>query len=134
MKDCRIMAEALQHAGVAFNQIYCSVAQRAQLTIQGLAECWQGCSFEWQVTDSMYVFSSSQIWQFTKGLDDDIDQVCLVGHNPAMTDFINQASAAELENFPTCAYAKIRFPTNLWSEIDQQQGELIDLLRPKMFK
>lgn len=128
------MADALHQAGINFSHIYCSVAQRAQLTIQGVAEHWQGVPLDWQVTDAMYTFSSSQIWQLARCFDDQFDQVCLVGHNPAFTDFINEASGSDLENLPTCAYAEILFNENLWQDLGQQPGELAQLLRPKMFK
>ncbi len=134
INDCGIMAKALLAAGVQFSQVYCSRAQRAQLTIQGLAENWRGKPIEWQTSDALYTFSSTQLWQIVSALGDELDQVFLVGHNPAFTDFINEASGVELDNLPTCAYARLVFPVNIWHDIRQQQAELADLMRPKMFK
>ena len=133
-RDCRIMAAALYAAGVQFKQVYCSVAKRARLTIQGLADHWPGQSIEWQTTEALYTFSSSAIWPWVNGLDDDFNEVFVVGHNPAFTDFINAAGAEYIENLPTCGYAKLTFPQAVWADVCEYSATSLQFLKPKMFK
>ena len=133
-RDCQLMAKALYAEGVQFNQVYCSVAQRARLTIQGLADDWPGQPIEWQTVDALYTFSSAAIWQWVHAMDDDFNAAFLVGHNPAFTDFINEAGAEQIENLPTCGYAKLSFPQAVWSEVCAGSATSLHFLKPKMFK
>ena len=132
--DCGIMAAALFAAGVQFKQVYCSVAQRARLTIQGLADDWPGQPIEWQTTDALYSFSSTGVWQWVNGLDDDFNEVFLVGHNPAFTDFINEAGNEKINNLPTCGYVKLTFPPAVWADVCEGTATSLHYLKPKMFK
>ncbi|WP_223789599.1 SixA phosphatase family protein [Marinicella meishanensis] len=134
-RDTRIMAHAMHEAGVVFDHVLCSVAQRAQLTIQGVAEHWPGRPIDWQLHESLYTFSASAIWSLVRALTDDQQVVFLVGHNPAFTDFVNQASAAGLANVPTCAYAHVSFTqATQWQEVVAGTAELAAFMKPKMFK
>ncbi len=142
-KDCAVMARALHAAGIKLHPVYCSTAQRAQLTIQGIAEHWPaaslGCSavpLNWQLSDALYTFSSTQLWQFIHALDDEIDEVCLVGHNPAFTDLINtsQSKPEHLANFPTCGFAELTFAAATWDQLCPGGAQLVQFFKPKMFR
>lgn len=142
-KDCSIMSAELFKAGFKWPQIYCSTAQRAQSTIEAIIVNWYQESVEkkqleqridWHSTDRLYTFSSEQIWAFVKGLEPDLDSVLLVGHNPAFTDFINAATAAGLNNLPTCGYVQLSFSAAGWDSLKTNGARLDVLLKPKMFK
>jgi len=134
MNDSQIMSQALFEAGVEFNQVYCSSANRAQLTIQNIAEYWQGRTINWQTSQDLYVFSGSAIWRFLQQLDDEWNHVTLLGHNPALSDFINETQAFRIDNLPTCAYVSLAFYTKQWCQIPEHHANKLGFYKPKMFR
>lgn len=134
IKDCQIMGQQLLQAGWNHRQIYCSQAQRAQQTITGIAEALPQLKIDWQIAPELYTFSARVLLDWLRDFSDEFNQVTLVGHNPAMTDLINQLSEAGLANLPTCAYAQLQSNSHSWSEIEAVEFNLCQLLKPKMFK
>jgi len=136
-KDAIIMSNALYESGFKWPKIYCSTAQRARLTIQALEDNWpnvQSKPKDVQIMDDLYTFNSSDIWQFVSELSEGLDSVLLVGHNPAFTDFINEASEACLNNLPTCGFVTLHSKATNWQQNQRGEFQLNTLLKPKMFK
>ena len=133
-KDCQIMAQQLLNAGWNHRNIYSSQAQRAQQTIAGIAEALPQLKIDWQIDPRLYTFTASFLVDWLGDFSDEYDAVTLVGHNPAMTDLINQLSDARLDNLPTCAYAQLQSNSHSWSEIEAVEFNLCQLIKPKMFK
>lgn len=136
-KDARIMSAELFKTGFEWPQVYVSTAQRARLTIQTLSDSWpnkQSKPNEIQISDDLYTFSSDAIWQFIHGLDPELDSILLVGHNPAFTNFINEASENELQNLPTCGFVKLVSARTSWHQLQLGDFQLKKMLKPKMYK
>jgi len=55
----------------------------------------------------------------------------IVGHNPALTDFINQYLKEPIENLPTSGIVGISFETDKWEEIPLAKHHVDILLFPK---
>lgn len=134
INDCKIMGQHIIKAGWNHRNIYCSQAQRAQLTIAGIAKRLPLFNIEWQVSSKLYTFSAGVLIDWLSELSDELDEVTLVGHNPAFTDLINQLSDADLSNLPTCSYAQLQSELHLWSQIEDAEFNLSQFLKPKMFK
>lgn len=60
------------------------------------------------------------------------DHVIVVGHNPGLTDFINQKTDDYLDNLPTSGIYGITFDINHWAEIEQVKGEKCYYNYPKL--
>jgi len=142
INDCKIMGEHLIGAGWNHQNIYCSQAQRAQLTIAGIAEAcaqldWVSLpqmNIEWQVAPKLYTFSADVLIDWLSEYSDEFDEVTLVGHNPALTDLINQLSDTNLSNLPTCSYAQLTAEIHQWQETEATKFHMVHFLKPKMFK
>ncbi len=132
--DCKIMAQQLIEAGWNHRNIYSSEAQRAQLTIAGIAKSLPQMIIEWQIDPKLYTFSADVLIDWLSEYSDEFDAVTLVGHNPAFTDLINQMTTANLSNLPTCAYAQLHSDVNLWQDIEASDFQMTRFLKPKMFK
>lgn len=65
------------------------------------------------------------------GLDDDITSVMIVGHNPALTYFVNQWLAEPIEWLPTSGVVILKIPVNRWSEIDLHKASTSFKVFPK---
>jgi phosphohistidine phosphatase len=132
IKACRIMAQPILSAGCDFKDVYCSISQRTQLTIQGISNALPGMTIEWELEEALYTFSSRALLSWFRQLSDEMDEVVTVGHNPATTDFCNWMTNAGIPNVPTCGYAQIRFPCSIWAELSPGSGSLERFLTPKM--
>jgi phosphohistidine phosphatase len=55
----------------------------------------------------------------------------LVGHNPAITDFVNEMAGSDIDNIPTCGLVELSLPIEEWSEIEFVSAELVYFDYPK---
>lgn len=134
IKSCEIMAPRLLQSGCNFNNIYCSPARRAQQTIQLISQNIPGRNITWKTEDELYTFSSEDLLNWLRSLDDDLDEVTLVGHNPGMTDLNNYLTANMLDNLPTCGYLQLRSLIDTWAELEAGCSIQAEYLTPKQLK
>jgi phosphohistidine phosphatase len=78
-----------------------------------------------------------------KRVDDKVEGVMFIGHNPGMEQFAQALSASPSteaqeklhrrmrEKFSTCALAVITLPVKSWREAKPGLGTLEDFMRPK---
>jgi len=126
------MAEPILDAGCSFENVFCSIAQRAQSTIEGLSDSIPGQEITWQLDEDLYTFSWQQLLRWIHQLDDSLSNVVIVGHNPAMTYLCNEMGNQYIQNVPTCGYAQLAFPANTWCDLSPSSGKLVTFLTPKM--
>ena len=134
IKSCARMARPILGAGCAFGHVFCSVATRAQGTIEGIAASLPERDIRWQVDEELYTFSSRALLDWVHELDETLDDVVIVGHNPGLTDFCNAMGDTYIANMPTCAYAQLRFTVGTWAEIAPGKGERVAFLAPKLLQ
>jgi phosphohistidine phosphatase len=84
------------------------------------------------ITDSDLYFSGMRnMVNVLEVLNDDYQKVMMVGHNPAMTGFLNMLCNISVINMPTCAIAVIGFDIESWADLYQAEGELLGYDYPK---
>jgi len=132
--DCQLMAPTILEAGWHPVHIFTSKAVRAQLTITGIADALSHKNISWLIDDKLYTFSADSLVDWIEHIDDEINEVTLVGHNPAMTQLINQVSDRHINNFPTCAYAQLHSMAYSWKQVFSTQLQLLHYIKPKMLK
>jgi len=131
--DAAAMAEWLKthYAGCAPQQIFSSPARRALTTAKIIAPKLDSEAAT-VVTDArLYTFEPEPLYRFLETLDDQLDFIALVGHNPAMTLLINElCSNTSIDNLPTCGVAELALAITEWVEIAPHSGKLLRLQRP----
>jgi len=55
----------------------------------------------------------------------------LVGHNPAITEFANLMSNADIDNVPTCGLVELSLDIDSWSAIEAGIATLVEFDYPK---
>ena len=70
-----------------------------------------------QIREALYTFEIYQLLRFIKSIPDHYSKVICVGHNPAMTQAVNQLSTTKLDHLPTAAWALIKFEQSEWRNI-----------------
>ncbi|MEP1473170.1 MAG: histidine phosphatase family protein [Halieaceae bacterium] len=94
-----------------------SPARRAQLTLSGLCQGWPALADqEHRTIEALYTFDSDELSRWLRQQPDSCSELFLIGHNPALTDLVNElAPAAQLVNLPTAGYVQLRLPLAHWS-------------------
>lgn len=132
---CQIMANAILESPCAFSNVYTSPAVRAQSTIGLIAQALQPKDIHWLTDDALYCFDYFSIMQWLSDLPEDFEEVVIVGHNPALTDLVNNLSGEQLENIPTCGYVQLTSEGCLtWADIQDNTFIMQVFLTPKKLK
>ena len=110
-----------------------SPAQRAQLTLQGLCMGWPALAYcQRRIEEDLYSFDSQSLLVWIAAQDDHDDSLFLIGHNPALTDLINElAVCRQLDNLPTAGYVRLLLDLQTWSAIECGCATLEQSLFPK---
>jgi len=133
IKRTQRIARFLKAQGITPGLIITSPAKRARQTAQILSEHWQP-PVPLQVEDKLYFGESEDIDTLLYGLDNSIDTVFIVGHNPDLTDWVNQYKSEPIWNLPTSGTFGIAFHTARWEDIPAAPYEEIVYVEPKMLK
>ena len=112
------------------DQIYSSTATRAKATVLGLTDAK---NVAW--SKELYCFNEEGISNFVKALPNDQNFVMLVGHNPALTDFINAYSDSFIQNLPTTGVVLLLWKEQKdWKSLEEQSGKIVLVDTPRRYK
>ena len=70
------------------------------------------------VDDRLYAATVEALLDVIEALDDRLDRVMLVGHNPGFTELAHHFDS-KITHMPTCALAEFRFEAESWAGIGQ---------------
>ena len=133
-RDCQFMGRYMEKANCDFNNVYCSPAQRAQSTINGLMDGLYAKAKTYQTVQDLYTFEYCDLVEFCHGIDNKHNSVVIVGHNPALTDLCHYLIPdCKIENIPTCAYVQLSLGCSTWAAISKGCGRLECFIYPKQF-
>ena len=65
---------------------------------------------------------------------DKYDSVMIVGHNPAITNFINNFSKKKMDSLPTSGVVCIKFNMDSWDEIESARHTIEFVIYPAILK
>ncbi len=131
LEDIPLMASRFVARGLALDGIVSSPALRTQST----ASLWAGqVGLDASCVTSnpeLYFAGAPMLLRAASLFDDERDSVMLVGHNPAITDFVNDLASLEIENVPTCGLLHFELAIDHWQQIAPGKATLIDFDYPK---
>lgn len=131
--DAPIMADRLGERGTIPQRIICSPALRTVTTAEIFANRLHIPLELIQHERQIYLGGPAHLLHLLHQQESNIDCVLLVGHNPALTDFLNElCPSVKLDNMPTCCVAELQFATTDWSEVDFGKATLKTLDYPKL--
>lgn len=124
LRDSITMGERLFARGDVPQHIVSSPALRALTTAQRLARAMQMNAGVISTEASIYEASCDSLYDCIWALDENYDDIMLVGHNPGISTLAESLLATGIEPFVTCALAKLSFGCEAWSEIIPNSGIL----------
>lgn len=129
-RDAPRMGEILRQEGFQPDLVFSSSAVRARETARLALEA---AAFNGNVEyrQDLYAFEPGAYLHLLSQLDDSIDQVLIIGHNPAMEELLTGLTG-EHQAMPTAALAHLELPIERWSQLSfGMRAQLVNLWRPK---
>jgi len=111
--------------------IMSSPAARALATARVFAEAVDYPVDGIREEERIYEAAPTEILDVIREIDDDVDGVLLFGHNPGLTQLVNQLSAPAVENVPTCGAVQLWFDIERWSDVSPSTARRVAILTPK---
>jgi len=104
--------------------LFTSPANRANTTAELFKNGLKINQESFEVCKELYTFSSNDVLNFIKDLDDDLNNVMLFGHNPAYTSLVNQLGSLPVNNLPTTGLVGIGFEIDSWKKLKKGTTQL----------
>jgi len=79
----------------------------------------------------LYFAGAAMFLKAASLVDEHFQSAMLVGHNPAITEFVNDMCGAGIDNIPTSGLVELSLPVTNWSDVKYGSAELIDFDFPK---
>ncbi|MEX0964568.1 MAG: histidine phosphatase family protein [Pseudohongiellaceae bacterium] len=131
INDVPMMVGRFKSRGSRVDTIICSPALRTKTTAQMFAKELGFPADEIGSNPELYFAGSNMFLKAASLLDDDCDVAMMVGHNPAITEFVNEMADSDIDNIPTCGLVELHLPIDDWSEIEFGSAELVEFDYPK---
>lgn len=131
-KRTRLVIEYLRKKNIKPELLLTSPAvralQTAHIMLHGLGmekECLR-------IEKTMYTSDSEQLEDLFYDLPSSVDEILMVGHNPAVTSFVNRFIDAKIDALPTSGTVALAFDIINWEEILNIKPKLRFVVFPKM--
>jgi phosphohistidine phosphatase len=122
--DARRMGEEIRKLGLRHDLVLASPAQRVVETLDEVG----GLSPNYD--SQIYNAPMTELLSLIEVIDDDIDRLMLVGHNPGFERLAGRLTGSAVD-FPTGALVEIELPIDHWRDAGEGNGRLVRFLRPK---
>lgn len=130
-KDLPFMANRLKEFGIKPDLILSSPAKRAQKSAKTIAEIIDYKTTKISYDESLYDSSYTTYRYLLDSLDNKLNSVFIVAHNPTLTEVGERLSGAILTNIPTCSIVCIEFDVKSFQDIKEESGKIIFFDYPK---
>ena len=81
--------------------------------------------------EKIYESTVQTLLSIIKQQNDRYTNICIVGHEPSLSQLIEKCDDFELPKFPTAAMARIDFDSTKWNDINYENGNKIWVKKPK---
>jgi phosphohistidine phosphatase len=116
-RDAPLMGKRLAERGLRPQTILSSPAARALATARIIGAEIGYSESDIVVDERLYHSSASDLLNVIYGLENGLDQVMVVGHNPGLTELVNHLSSEYIDNVPTCGVVAFEFDVRGWEEL-----------------
>lgn len=126
-----VMGQLMRERKIRPDLIICSPAKRTRQTAK-LALKRAKTEAEVLFDERAYMSSKSNLCRILTELDDAVESVLLIGHNPGLDDLLGSLTG-EFQHMVTAALAKISLEIKSWKELKDGKGELNWMVKPRDF-
>lgn len=130
-EEVPVMGERFKSRGQQLDCIITSPAVRAKTTAHLFAEAIGYPVDDISSNPELYFAGKGMFLKAASLVDEEHQSAMLVGHNPAITEFVNAMTGSSIDNVFTCGLVEMRLPVEHWSEVTMGAAELVDFDYPK---
>jgi phosphohistidine phosphatase len=121
-RTCKI-AEYMTESKPVIDQIIASPAERAYATALIIADKLGIKANKVISHEKLFTGDESDVLDLIEGLDDSINSVMVVGHNPVITMVANRFANPKLESLPTTGVVSVHLDTDKW--VDLKKAKIV---------
>jgi len=130
-RDAPTMGKRLAARGIHPDLVVSSPARRARETATILATELGYPAEKIAIDEGIWEADVTALLAVIGRLDDALDHVLLVGHNPGMTNIASRLHPDCPADLPTCAVVELRLEATSWGESGDADTVLVDVDYPK---
>jgi phosphohistidine phosphatase len=130
-RDAPRIGAYLASQGMQPDIILASPAKRARKTAKLIAEVLPDARERILYDPALYQASPELLMARLGALDENWQQVMLIGHNPGLTEFAKLLTNIGIDNLPTCGVIVTDLPITSWGEAISGTGKVILRICPK---
>ena len=130
--DGELMSNYLREKEKKIDKLILSTSKRTRLTSKYFTEKIHFDSISY--IDELYHASYSDIINIISKVENNFNSVMVIGHNPGLTELINQYTIMNIYNLPTTGVVKVEFKGDKWDRITENKGIIVYKKFPKELK
>ena len=130
--DGELMSNYLKEKEKKIDKLISSTSKRTRLTSKYFIEKIHFNSISY--LDELYHASYSEIIKIISKIENNFNNIMVIGHNPGLTELINHFTDMRIYNIPTTGIIKVEFKEAKWSKITENKGKIVYKKFPKELK
>jgi phosphohistidine phosphatase len=130
-KRTKKVIDSLLEKNISVDYIISSPAVRAYETAKILAHALKYPLENIRQDPHVYFADGDSLFSQFYDIPDTFESLMIVGHNPALTDFVNHFMKPRIDNLPTSGLVCINFDTDHWDKVPSLKGKVSFSLFPK---
>jgi len=132
-RNAEKMARLLVEKGYKIDKIFSSPAARTKQTTEYFAHANHIDENGIKYFEKLYLASVLKIEESIFWLRENISTLAVVGHNPGVSDLVNDLTNSSIDDLPTCGIAVIQLEMDNWeTDFTTVPNKLIEVLSPKV--
>lgn len=133
INDAKKLSFFLENNSFKVDQVICSKAKRAKETFDLVASGFKFSIEKAIYLDDLYFGGIKDVFNKIKDLDDSLESVLVVGHNPTLHLMVENLTDTYIKKFSTCNLAVLSYKDS-WNNLTSGKCKLKSLYKPKEIK
>ncbi len=134
LKRTRLIIDFLKNNSVDIELIICSHATRSLETARIIAHAFGISNDNFRIEKAVYMADAESLTDQLYDLPTGVDNVMIVGHNPAITNLANNYLKEKIDYLPTSGVIAIAFSAGSWEEIPEAKFKVKFSAFPKQIE
>lgn len=118
------LGQVIKDAQIWPQLVLVSTALRAQQTMDDIAKTLVHEKMKVQKAENLYQGRLYDVLKLIESVDNTIDTLMLVGHNPIFAELINYVGEEQIDQFAPCGACLLTFAMEQWTDLESVKAKL----------